>query len=68
MSQYDESVGNPEEVVHQQFNKLRGRLCGLIESWNMPEKQERACISTLKSLTYDSEQVLADLIIELERY
>lgn len=56
-----------EEIIHAEFNKLRGRLCGLIESWNLPTKQERAAISTLKSLTYDSEQTVADLVIELER-
>jgi hypothetical protein len=52
----------PENVVTDEFNRLRGRLCGLIESWGLPEKQERGAIQTLKSLSYDSEKVVKDLI------
>lgn len=52
----------PEAVVTDEFNRLRGRLCGLIESWGLPEKQERGAIQTLKSLSYDSEKVVKDLL------
>lgn len=52
----------PETVVTDEFNRLRGRLCGLIESWGLPEKQERGAIQTLKSLSYDSEKVVKDLL------
>jgi hypothetical protein len=27
--------------VAGEYNRLRGRLCGLIESWGLPDKQER---------------------------
>jgi hypothetical protein len=53
-----------EEIIHDEMNRLRGRLCGLIESWNMPSKQERAAIQTLKTLTYDSEAVFVKLLGE----
>jgi hypothetical protein len=51
-----------EEVITAEFNRVRGRLCGLIESWGLDEKRERAMISTLKSLTYDSEKVVKELV------
>lgn len=51
----------PEEQVAKEFNRLRGRLCGLVESWGVEPSQERAMISTLKSLTYDSEDLIKKL-------
>lgn len=51
-----------EQAVADEYNRLRGRLCGLVESWGLPEKRERAMISTLKSLTYDSEAVVKELV------
>lgn len=48
--------------VAEEFNRLRGRLCGLIESWGVPERQERGMIQTLKTLSYDSEKVIKDLV------
>ena len=50
------------DLVAEEYNRLRGRLCGLIESWNLPERQERGAISTLKSLTYDSQAVIQELV------
>lgn len=51
-------------VIAEEFNRLRGRLCGLIESWGVPERQERGMIQTLKSLTYDSEARVKELVEE----
>lgn len=50
------------DTVAVEFNRLRGRLCGLVESWGLDEKQERAMIGTLKALTYDSEKVVKQLL------
>lgn len=61
---FDDRTDDPEDVVHQEMNRLRGRLCGLIESWGLPDRQERGAVATLKSLTYDSEAVLVDLLSE----
>jgi len=52
----------PEELIIKEFNTLRGRVLGLIESWGLPEKQERGCKATFKSLTYDTEKVVRDII------
>lgn len=57
-----EKLTTEEQAVADEFNRIRGRLCGLVESWGRPEKQERAMISTLKSLTYDSEAVIKELV------
>ncbi len=51
-----------ESLLAQEFNRLRGRLSGLIESWNLPPKQERAAISTLKSLSYDSQKAIKEIL------
>lgn len=44
-----------EELVASEFNTLRGRILGLIESWGLPETQERGCKATFKTLTYDAQ-------------
>lgn len=56
------AVEDADSVVSTEYNRLRGRLCGLVESWGLDEKRERAMISTLKSLTYDSEKVVKELV------
>lgn len=53
---------SPEVLVSKEMNRLRGRLAGLIESWGLDERRERAMIATLKSLTYDSEKALKSLL------
>lgn len=57
-----EELTAEQRAVANEYNRLRGRLCGLIESWGLTDKRERAMISTLKSLTYDSEAVVKDLV------
>ncbi len=57
-----EELTAKEQAVADEFNRIRGRLCGQIESWGLPEKRERAMISTLKSLTYDSEAAVKSLV------
>jgi hypothetical protein len=49
--------------LKEEMDRIRGRVCGLIESWNLPEKQERAAIATFKALTYDTEKVIQNEII-----
>lgn len=51
-----------ERSVHVGFNRLRGRLAGFIEGCGLPQRQERAIIATLKSLTYDHERDLIELL------
>jgi hypothetical protein len=46
------------DEISREFNTLRGRILGLIESWGLDDKQERGCKSTFKSLTYDAEATI----------
>ena len=50
------------EEISSEFNTLRGRVLGLIESWGLPERQENGCKATFKSLTYDAEARIKDLV------
>jgi hypothetical protein len=52
----------PEELIAKEFNTLRGRILGLIESWGLPERQESGCKATFKSLTYDAEKAIRELL------
>jgi len=42
-----------EEEYKRELDRFRGKMCGLIESWGLQEKQERAAISLMKTLSYD---------------
>ena len=55
-----------EQTVRGEFNRMRGRLCGFIEACGLPERQERGAIATLKSLSYDSENLIVELVTEEE--
>lgn len=57
----------PEPSIAFYMNRVRGRLCGLIESFGLDPRQERACIQTLKSLTYDLQAQLEDQVDELNQ-
>ena len=46
------------ELVKKTQNRLRGRMIGLVESWGMDEKRERAMIQTIKGTSYDNEEEL----------
>lgn len=50
--------------IASEFNTLRGRVLGLIESWGLPERQENGCKATFKQLTYDAEQKVKDLVVD----
>ncbi len=51
-----------EELVRAEFNRMRGRICGFIEAVGMPERQERGAVLTFKTLSYDSENAICDLL------
>lgn len=53
-----------DEAIASHFDRLRGRILGLIESWGLPPTQERGAKSIFKSLTYDMEAEINDLFEE----
>lgn len=54
------------EIAIREFNSLRGRLCTVIESANLPNKQERALVLLIKNLSYQNQAVIAELIEKME--
>lgn len=58
----EQTLKELEGDVRNEMNRMRGRLAGLIESWGLPERQERGAIQTMKSLSYDAENLVCDQI------
>jgi hypothetical protein len=57
-------MSDAENTLASEFDTLRGRVLGLIESWGLPEKQESGAKATFKSLTYDAQSKIDKLIKE----
>lgn len=55
-----------DEVIAAHFDRMRGRILGLIESWGLPPSQERGCKAIFKSLTYDAEADIKETLELLE--
>ena len=55
-----------KEVAIREMNSLRGRLCTVIESASLPNKQERAVVNLIKNLSYQNQAVIAELIEKLD--
>jgi len=53
------------ELVIQEMNSFRGRLCTIVESANLPKRQERALIILIKQVSYQSQAVIAELVEKL---
>lgn len=53
-----------EGILNDEFNRLRGRILGLIESWGLPASQERGAKSTFKSLSYDAQAAIIEAVQE----
>ncbi|MGD0511077.1 MAG: hypothetical protein ABSA33_04515 [Candidatus Micrarchaeaceae archaeon] len=51
-----------ERAVHAQMDRFRGRMCGLVESFGLKDIQTSGMKATLKSLSYDNEKAIIDLI------
>jgi hypothetical protein len=51
-----------ETALHKALDSMRGQLAGLIESWGLRPTQERGAINTMKTLSYNAEAILVELI------
>lgn len=51
-------------AIENEMNRLRGRLLGLIESFDLEDVHERACKATLKTLSYDMQANLVEILDE----
>lgn len=52
------------ELAIREFNTLRGKLCAVIESMNLPHSQERAAVGLVKQHTYDSQETISQLLAQ----
>lgn len=57
------------ELSKREMNRLRGKLCSLVESIdldsresNLTESQQQAIIALMKQFTYDTQEVVAQLL------
>lgn len=49
------------------MNTMRGKMCSLIEGMNLPNKeQEEAVITLLKQFSYDTQEVIAQLLEQVD--
>lgn len=55
-------MADNENTLASEFDTLRGRVLGLIESWGLPERQEAGAKQTFKSLTYDAQSRISELV------
>lgn len=55
-----------EALVARHMDRLRGRCCGAVESWGLDDRRERAMIALLKSLTYDCQDSLLEVLRRVE--
>lgn len=62
----DNELLSAREIAIREFNSLRGRLCTVIESAGLPKKQERALVTLIKNLSYQSQSVVAELLDKLD--
>jgi hypothetical protein len=56
-----------EESIRKEFNKMRGRILGFFEAIGLPEKQEEGVKATFKSLSYESENRIVELVLGPEQ-
>lgn len=56
-----------ENQIIDEMNRLRGRILGLIESWGLEERQENGAKSTFKSLSYDAQANIIEILDTLEK-
>lgn len=55
-------MSDAEKAFTEEMNRLRGRLLGALESFGLPERQETAAKQLVKSLTYDAEARVKELL------
>jgi hypothetical protein len=55
------------EISIRSMNTMRGKMCSLIEGMNLPNKdQEEAIITLLKQFSYDTQEVISQLLQEVD--
>lgn len=58
----DNNWVSASELSIREFNALRGKLCSVIESMGLPNRQERAAVAQIKQYTYESQEAISQLL------
>lgn len=58
---------SPEEISIRSMNTMRGKMCSLIEGMNLPKDQETGIITLIKQFSYETQEVMAQLLSELNK-
>lgn len=61
----DEEWIDPQEIVHREFNSLRGRLLSVIEAMNLAPGQERAIKQLIRQASFQQQKTVAELVEKL---
>ncbi len=51
-----------EGMLQDEFNRMRGRILGFIEACGLPESQERGMKNTFKTLSYDAQTRITEMV------
>lgn len=54
------------ELAIKEMNSMRGKMCSLIESMNLPKDQEVSTIALLKQFSYSTQDVIAQLLDRID--
>lgn len=50
------NIDELEESFARDWDRIRGMTLGLLEAMNLPERHERAAVSSFKTFTYDRQK------------
>jgi hypothetical protein len=53
-----------DAILQEEFNRMRGRILGFIEACGLPERQENGMKNTFKTLSYDAQQRVTEILID----
>jgi hypothetical protein len=51
-----------EAILNEEFNRMRGRILGLIEACGLPDRQETGIKNTFKTLSYDAQERIFEVL------
>jgi hypothetical protein len=55
-------LNTAQEIAAQEFDRMRGRILGLLEAASLETGQERAIKTLFKSLSYDCQGIVNGLL------
>jgi hypothetical protein len=66
MQDWHERNLSAREIAIRELNSMRGRLLTVIESASLPPRQEKALVTLVKTLSYQNQAVIVELLQRLD--